>query len=169
MVVACSLYSVCCNHLGMKFIACLSCLPFPWLRDTLPGVSVALGSQPKLQNLSSAMPRGVFLLIGFPDSAPLEPTKVSNGKCSHFAMAVADRAAMGIAGAPSTRSNRRIMSVFILGTVRAAYTRCDCRLAIQNSRMSRVHPPGGRGVNGAVNVQLKQANVFYFLLFRKVQ
>ena len=68
MVVACSLYSVCCNHLGMKFIACLSCLPFPWLRDTLPGVSVALGSQPKLQNLSSAMPRGVFLLIGFPDS-----------------------------------------------------------------------------------------------------
>ena len=124
MVVACSLYSVCCNHLGMKFIACLSCLPFPWLRDTLPGVSVALGSQPKLQNLSSAMPRGVFL--SFSDfRAPLEPTKVSNGKCSHFAMAVADRAAMGIAGAPSTRSNRRIMSVFILGTVRAAYTRCD--------------------------------------------
>ena len=128
MVVACSLYSVCCNHLGMKFIACLSCLPFPWLRDTLPGVSVALGSQPKLQNLSSAMPWGVFL---FGYSAPLEPTKVSNGKCSHFAMAVADRAAMGIAGAPSTRSNRRIMSVFILGTVRAAYRNYPMRLAIR--------------------------------------
>ena len=54
---------------------------------------------------------------------------------------------------------------------------CTCRvypmrLAIQNVHgcpESRVHPPGGRGVNGAVNVQLKQANVFYFLLFRKVQ
>ena len=144
MVVACSLYSVCCNHLGMKFIACLSCLPFPWLRDTLPGVSVALGSQPKLQNLSSAMPRGVFLLIGFPDSAPLEPTKVSNGKCSHFAMAVADRAAMGIAGAPSTRSNRRIMSVFILGTVRAAYTRCDS-LSTVFRMFTDVQSPPARG------------------------
>ena len=128
MVVACSLYSVCCNHLGMKFIACLSCLPFPWLRDTLPGVSVALGSQPKLQNLSSAMPRGVFLLIGFPDSgfrSSRAHKSVERKMLAFRDMAVADRAAMGIAGAPSTRSNRRIMSVFILGTVRAAYTRCD--------------------------------------------
>ena len=84
MVVACSLYSVCCNHLGMKFIACLSCLPFPWLRDTLPGVSVALGSQPKLQNLSSAMPRGVFLFGYIPLLSSPQKCRTENARISRW-------------------------------------------------------------------------------------
>ena len=167
MVVACSLYSVCCNHLGMKFIACLSCLPFPWLRDTLPGVSVALGSQPKLQNLSSAMPRGVFL-FGFPLLSSPQKCRTENARISRYG------------GGGQGRYGYRRSTLYALESTDhvSFYTwYCTCRvypmrLAIQNVHgcpESRVHPPGGRGVNGAVNVQLKQANVFYFLLFRKVQ
>ena len=164
MVVACSLYSVCCNHLGMKFIACLSCLPFPWLRDTLPGVSVALGSQPKLQNLSSAMPRGVFL-FGFPLLSSPQKCRTENARISRWRWRTG----------PLWVSPEHPLRARIDGSCQFLYLVLyvpripDATRYSECSRMSRVHPPGGRGVNGAVNVQLKQANVFYFLLFRKVQ
>ena len=165
MVVACSLYSVCCNHLGMKFIACLSCLPFPWLRDTLPGVSVALGSQPKLQNLSSAR-----------DAAGCFPFRIFRSSRAHKSVERKMLAFRDGGGGQGRYGYRRSTLYALESTDHVSFYTwyCTCRvypmrLAIQNSRMSRVHPPGGRGVNGAVNVQLKQANVFYFLLFRKVQ